>query len=63
MGPIFERQGIQNRENSMIEVNCHNLLFLRLCASSNFLKKQYILEADSVSLEGKDAPNLVDLLD
>jgi hypothetical protein len=36
---------------------------LGLCASSNFLKKHYILEADSVSVLGKEAPNLVDHLD
>jgi len=63
MGPIFEGQGIQKRQNSMIEVNCHILLFLGLCALSNFVKKHYILEADSVSVLGKDTPNLLDLLD
>ena len=63
VGSIFKGQGIQKRENSMIEVNCHNLLFLGVCALFDFLKKHYILEVNSVSILGKDAPNLVDLLD
>jgi hypothetical protein len=63
MGSIFEGQGIQKREKCMIEVNCYILLFWGLFASSNFLKKHCILEADSVSVLGKEPPNLVDLLD
>jgi hypothetical protein len=36
---------------------------LGLCALSDFLKNHYILEADTVSVLGKEAPNLVDHLD
>jgi hypothetical protein len=47
----------QKREQSMIEVTWHNLLFLWLCSLSNF-KKHDVSEASSGSFSGKEAYNL-----
>jgi hypothetical protein len=49
----------QNREWSMIKVNQHTLLFVRLCAHHPiFLKKLDIAEGDCM-FSGTEAPNLV----
>jgi hypothetical protein len=59
ISPTFKGQEIQKTEYSTTEVKWHNLLFMGLCPSPNFLKMHDGLEASSVSILSKETPNLV----
>jgi hypothetical protein len=63
IAPIFKSQGIQQRKQSMTEVIWHNLILQGLCPVSNFLRKHNVVEAHSVPIFKKTAPNLLEPLD